>query len=323
MSKTSLDKSKIKFLLLEGVHQSAVDVLKAAGYTSIEYLTGSLPEAQLKEKIADAHFIGIRSRTQLTEEIFDHAKKLVAVGCFCIGTNQVHLRAARAAGIPVFNAPFSNTRSVAELTLAEIVMLMRGIPAKSEGAHRGAWDKSAANSWEIRGKTLGILGLGRIGLEVAKRAQGFGLELIAHDPYVSAAVAREAGIRLVTTEELFTESDYLTLHVGLTPQTTGIINERTIATMKKGVRILNCARGELIEEAALAAALLSGQVGGAALDVFTIEPPKDSPYFGLPNVILTPHIAGSTDEAQEAIGIQLACQVREYLKLGLLQSDFF
>ena len=181
MSKTSLDKSKIKFLLLEGVHQSAVDVLKAAGYTSIEYLTGSLPEAQLKEKIADAHFIGIRSRTQLTEEIFDHAKKLVAVGCFCIGTNQVDLNAARERGIAVFNAPYSNTRSVAELVLAEAILLLRGIPEKNASCHRGGWIKSAANSFEIRGKKLGIVGYGSIGTQLSVLAEGLGMQVYFYD----------------------------------------------------------------------------------------------------------------------------------------------
>ncbi|MGE7994053.1 Asd/ArgC dimerization domain-containing protein [Pseudomonas sp. NPDC089554] len=175
MSKTSLDKSKIRFLLLEGVHQNAVDTLKAAGYTNIEYLTGSLPDADLKEKIADAHFIGIRSRTQLTEEVFDCAKKLVAVGCFCIGTNQVDLNAARERGIAVFNAPYSNTRSVAELVLAEAILLLRGIPEKNASCHRGGWIKSAANSFEIRGKKLGIVGYGSIGTQLSVLAESVGI----------------------------------------------------------------------------------------------------------------------------------------------------
>jgi D-3-phosphoglycerate dehydrogenase len=186
--------------------------------------------------------------------------------------------------------------------------------------HAGKWEKKNLQGAELRGKTLGILGLGRIGLEVAKRAKGFGLEIIGSDPFVSAAVARENGIKLVTLDELIAGSDYITLHVGLTPQTAGVINAKNLAAMKKGVRIINCARGELIDDAALAAALKSGQVAGAALDVFVVEPPKDSPYANLDNVILTPHIAGSTAEAQEAVGIQIACQVREYLKLGVVQN---
>jgi len=201
-----------------------------------------------------------------------------------------------------------------------MISLARKLSAANNTMHAGKWEKKSLQGVELRSKTLGILGLGRIGLEVAKRARAFGMEIIGSDPFVSAAVARENGIALVTLEELFAKSDYLTLHVGLTPQTAGIINAKNIAAMKKGVRIINCARGELVEEAALAEALKSGQVGGAALDVFTVEPPKDSPFFGLDNVILTPHIAGSTAEAQEAVGIQIARQVREYLKLGVVQN---
>jgi D-3-phosphoglycerate dehydrogenase len=201
-----------------------------------------------------------------------------------------------------------------------MLALARKVPAANSSMHAGKWEKKNLQGAELRGKTLGILGLGRIGLEVAKRAKGFGLEIIGSDPFVSAAVARENGIRLVTLDELIAGSDYITLHVGLTPQTAGVINAKNLAAMKKGVRIINCARGELIDDAALAAALKSGQVAGAALDVFVVEPPKDSPYANLDNVILTPHIAGSTAEAQEAVGIQIACQVREYLKLGVVQN---
>jgi D-3-phosphoglycerate dehydrogenase len=201
-----------------------------------------------------------------------------------------------------------------------MLALARKVPAANSSMHAGKWEKKNLQGAELRGKTLGILGLGRIGLEVAKRAKGFGLEIIGSDPFVSAAVARENGIKLVTLDELIAGSDYITLHVGLTPQTAGVINAKNLAAMKKGVRIINCARGELIDDAALAAALKSGQVAGAALDVFVVEPPKDSPYANLDNVILTPHIAGSTAEAQEAVGIQIACQVREYLKLGVVQN---
>ncbi|MFP5229996.1 MAG: NAD(P)-dependent oxidoreductase, partial [Acidobacteriota bacterium] len=186
--------------------------------------------------------------------------------------------------------------------------------------HSGKWEKKSLQGSELRGKKLGIVGLGRIGLEVARRARQFGMELVGHDPFVSASIARENAIRLVSVEELFTMADFLTLHVGLTPQTTGIINAATLATMKRGVRIINCARGELVVEADLAAALQSGQVAGAALDVFHQEPPKDSPFTSLDNVILTPHIAGSTAEAQEAVGVQIALQVREYLKSGIAQN---
>jgi D-3-phosphoglycerate dehydrogenase len=257
---------------------------------------------------------------QVTDALLEHAPKLRVIGRAGVGVDNIDADAATRRGIVVMNTPGANAIAVAELTLGLMLALGRKLPQANASMHAGKWEKKSLQGVELRGKTLGILGLGRIGQEVAKRAQGFGMTLIGHDPFVSAAVAREAGIKLVSTEELFAESDYLTLHVGLTPQTAGILNERTLATMKKGVRILNCARGELIEEAALVAALQSGQVGGAAIDVFTVEPPKDSPLAGLPNVILTPHIAGSTDEAQEAIGIQLARQVREYLKLGVVQN---
>jgi D-3-phosphoglycerate dehydrogenase len=278
-------------------------------------LPGKLPEA-----LADADALVVRSAVQVDDALLEHAPKLRVIGRAGVGVDNIDADSATRRGIVVMNTPGANAVAVAELTIGLMLALARKLPLANSTMHAGKWEKKSLQGVELRGKTLGILGLGRIGLEVAKRAQGFGMTLIAHDPFVSAAVAREAGIKLVSTEELFADSDYLSLHVGLTPQTAGIVNERTIATMKKGVRILNCARGELIEEAALVAALQSGQIGGAALDVFTVEPPKDSPLAGLPNVILTPHIAGSTDEAQEAIGIQLARQVREYLKLGVVQN---
>ena len=220
----------------------------------------------------------------------------------------------------VMNTPGANAVAVAELTIGLMLALGRQLPKANIGMHAGKWEKKSLNGSELRGKTLGILGLGRVGLEVAKRARIFGMELIGHDPFVSAAVAREAGIKLVSVEELFKTADYLTLHVGLTPQTAGIINEASIATMKKGVRIVNCARGELIIDEALLDGLNSGKVAGAALDVFREEPPKNSPFTAFENVILTPHIAGSTAEAQEAVGVQIAMQVREYLKYGVVQN---
>jgi D-3-phosphoglycerate dehydrogenase len=278
-------------------------------------LPGKLPEA-----LADADALVVRSAVQVDDALLEHAPRLRVIGRAGVGVDNIDADAATRRGVVVMNTPGANAVAVAELTIGLMLALARKLPQANTTMHAGKWEKKSLQGVELRGKTLGILGLGRIGLEVANRARGFGMDLIAHDPFVSAAVAREAGIKLVTTEELFAGSDYLSLHVGLTPQTTGIINERTLASMKKGVRILNCARGELIEEAALVAALQSGQVGGAALDVFTVEPPKDSALVGLPNVILTPHIAGSTDEAQEAIGIQLARQVREYLKLGVVQN---
>jgi D-3-phosphoglycerate dehydrogenase len=218
------------------------------------------------------------------------------------------------------NTPGANAVAVAELTIGLMLALARKVPAANASMHAGRWEKKSLQGAELRGKTLGILGLGRIGLEVAKRARGFGIEIVGSDPFVSAAVARENGIRLVTLDELIAGSDYITLHVGLTPQTAGVINAKSLAAMKKGVRIINCARGELVDDAALAAALKSGHVAGAALDVFVEEPAKNTPYTELDNVILTPHIAGSTAEAQEAVGIQIAMQVREYLKLGVVQN---
>jgi D-3-phosphoglycerate dehydrogenase len=274
----------------------------------------------LHAEVADADGLVVRSAVQVDDALMAAAPNLRVVGRAGVGVDNVDAEAATRRGIVVMNTPGANAVAVAELTLALMIGLARNLPRANATMHAGKWEKKSLQGVELRGKTLGVLGLGRIGLEVARRARSFGMEIIGHDPFVSAAVARENAVRLVSTEELFREADYLTLHVGLTPQTHGIINENTIATMKKGVRIINCARGELIVESALAEALKSGQVGGAALDVFVTEPPKESPFFGLDNVILTPHIAGSTAEAQEAVGIQIAKQMREYLKLGVVQN---
>jgi D-3-phosphoglycerate dehydrogenase len=321
MSKTSLDKSKIKFLLLEGVHQSAVDVLKSAGYTSIEYLTGSLPEAQLKEKIADAHFIGIRSRTQLTEEIFDHAKKLVAVGCFCIGTNQVDLNAARERGIAVFNAPYSNTRSVAELVLAEAILLLRGIPEKNASCHRGGWIKSAANSFEIRGKKLGIVGYGSIGTQLSVLAEGLGMQVYFYDTVTKLPLGNATQVG-----NLQGMSDIVTLHVPETAATQWMIGEKEIRAIKKGGILINAARGTVVELQALADAIKDKHLIGAAIDVFPVEPRSndeefESPLRGLDNVILTPHIGGSTAEAQANIGLEVAEKLVKYSDNGTSVSS--
>ena len=278
-----------------------------------------LPDG-LPAALADADALVVRSAVQVDDALMAHAHKLRVIGRAGVGVDNIDAEAATRRGIVVMNTPGANAVAVAELTIGLMLSLARKVPAANASMHAGKWEKKSLQGAELRGKSLGILGLGRVGLEVAKRARGFGLEIIASDPFVSAAVARENGIRLVTLDELFTASDYLTLHVGLTPQTAGIINAKTLATMKKGVRIVNCARGELVEDAALAAALKTGQVAGAALDVFAVEPLKDSPYLELDNVILTPHIAGSTAEAQEAVGIQIAMQVREYLKLGVVQN---
>ncbi len=311
----------MKIVLAEKVSPATLAVLasepdwQVLTHDQVAEIPGGLPAA-----LADADALVVRSAVQADDALMEHAPKLRVIGRAGVGVDNIDAEAATRRGIVVMNTPGANAVAVAELTLGLMLALARKLPAANATMHAGKWEKKNLQGVELRGKTLGILGLGRIGLEVAKRARGFGMELVGHDPFVSPAVAREAGIKLVTTEELFAVSDYLTLHVGLTPQTAGIINERTIATMKKGVRILNCARGELIEDAALVAALQTGQVAGAALDVFRSEPLKESPYHNLPNVILTPHIAGSTGEAQEAVGIQIARQVREYLKLGVVQN---
>jgi len=278
-----------------------------------------LPEG-LPAALADADALVVRSAVQVDDALLEHAPKLRVIGRAGVGVDNIDAEAATRRGIVVMNTPGANAVAVAELTIGLMIALARKIPSANTTMHAGKWEKKNLQGTELRGKTLGILGLGRIGLEVAKRARGFGMEIMGTDPFVSPSLARENGIALVPTEELFAKSDYLTLHVGLTPQTQGIINAKTIATMKKGVRIVNCARGELVCDADLAAALKSGQVAGAALDVFAVEPPRDSPYFGIDNAILSPHVAGSTAEAQEAVGIQIAHQVCEYLKQGVVQN---
>jgi len=309
---------KMKIVLAEKVSPATLAVFAAE--PGWEVLThDQLPDG-LPAALADADALVVRSAVQVDDALMEHAPKLRVVGRAGVGVDNIDADAATRRGVVVMNTPGANAVAVAELTIGLMLALARKLPAANSTMHAGKWEKKSLQGAELRGKTLGILGLGRIGLEVAKRAKGFGLEIMGSDPFVSAAVARENGIKLVTLDELIAGSDYLTLHVGLTPQTTGVINAKSLAAMKKGVRIINCARGELIEDAALVAALKSGQVAGAALDVFAVEPLKDSPYFELDNVILTPHIAGSTGEAQEAVGIQIARQVREYLKLGVVQN---
>jgi len=308
----------MKIVLAEKVSPATLAVFQAEPGWDVkthDQLPDGLPAA-----LADADALVVRSAVQVDDELMTHAPKLRVIGRAGVGVDNIDAEAATRRGIVVMNTPGANAVAVAELAIALMIALARKLPMANATMHAGKWEKKNLQGSELRGKTLGILGLGRIGLDVARRARGFGMEIIGTDPFVSAAVARENGIAVVAMEELFAKADYLTLHVGLTPQTHGIINAKTLATMKKGVRIVNCARGELVVEADLVAALKSGQVAGAALDVFTVEPLKDSSYFGLDNVILTPHIAGSTAEAQEAVGIQIAQQVREYLKLGVVQN---
>jgi D-3-phosphoglycerate dehydrogenase len=308
----------MKIVLAEKVSPATLAVFAAE--PGWEVLThDKLPDG-LPAALADADALVVRSAVQVDGALLEHAPKLRVIGRAGVGVDNIDADAATRRGIVVMNTPGANAVAVAELTIGLMLALARKVPAANASMHAGKWEKKSLQGAELRGKTLGILGLGRIGLEVARRAKGFGLDVTGSDPFVSAAVARENGIKLVTLDELIAGSDYITLHVGLTPQTAGVINAKSLAAMKKGVRIINCARGELVDDAALVAAIRSGHVAGAALDVFTEEPPKNSPYAGLENVILTPHIAGSTAEAQEAVGVQIAMQVREYLKLGVVQN---
>jgi D-3-phosphoglycerate dehydrogenase / 2-oxoglutarate reductase len=317
--KTSYPKQDIRVLLLEGVSQTAVETFRAAGYSQIEYFAKSLPEDELKRAIAEAHIVGIRSRTHLTEDVLAHARRLIAVGCFCIGTNQVDLETAELAGIPVFNAPYSNTRSVAELVIAEAIMLMRGIPQKSAECHRGGWSKSAAGSHEARGKTLGIVGYGHIGTQVGVLTEGIGMNVIFHDieTKLSLGNARSAA----GLDDLLERSDVVTLHVPETPATQNMFGAAQMAKMKRGAHLINASRGTVVDIDALAAALQSGQIGGAAVDVFPLEPKGNddafvSPLRGIDNVILTPHVGGSTLEAQDNIGVEVAAKLVRYSDNG-------
>lgn len=317
--KFSLEKEKIRVLLLEGMHQSAVKTFTDAGYTNIEYLKTALDDADLEKKIRDAHIIGIRSRTQLTRDVLKKAKKLFAIGCFSIGTNQVDLPAAKQLGIPVFNAPFSNTRSVAELVIAEVIMLMREVPAKNAAAHRGDWLKSASKSFEVRGKNLGIVGYGHIGSQVSILAEALGMNVLYFDIEKKLSLGKAAPCQ--SLEELLKNSDVVTLHVPETPLTKNMIGEKQLALMKKDALLINASRGTVVDYPALATALKSGRLAGAAADVFPSEPASNDEKFvsvlqDFDNVILTPHIGGSTSEAQENIGIEVSEKLVKYSDNG-------
>jgi len=317
--KRSLSKDKIKVLLLEGVHQSAIKLFERQGYTNLEILPSSLSDDELVEKVKDVHIIGIRSRSQLTDKIFAAADKLIAVGCFCIGTNQVDLAAAKKHGVVVFNAPFSNTRSVAELVLAEVIMLLRGIPAKNASAHRGGWLKSAKNSFEARGKVLGIVGYGHIGSQLSVLAEQLGMQVRYYDvedklPMGNAQPAH-------TLDDLLAESDIVTLHVPETEQTRWMMGSRQFSGMKPNSLFINASRGTVVDIDALASALKSGHLAGAAIDVFPEEPKGNneefiSPLRGIDNCLLTPHVGGSTMEAQENIGVEVAGKLVRYSDNG-------
>lgn len=319
MAKVSLDKSKIKFLLLEGVHQNALDVLHNAGYTNIEYHKKALEPEELKEAIKDAHFVGLRSRTNLTADILEHANKLIAVGCFCIGTNQVDLVAAKEKGIPVFNAPYSNTRSVAELVLAEIILLMRQIPKANAEVHRGEWNKSAVGSHEVRGKKLGIVGYGHIGSQLSIIAESLGMNVYFYDVETKLPLGNAQQVN--TLEELLSSCDVISLHVPENPSTKNLMSAERIAQLKEGSILVNAARGTVVDIEALAAALEAGKIRGAAVDVFPVEPASAAEVFESPlrkfdNVLLTPHIGGSTVEAQENIGTEVALKFVKYSDNG-------
>jgi D-3-phosphoglycerate dehydrogenase len=316
----SLPKDKIKVLLLEGISETAIDLLKAAGYTQIDRRTTALDSVELRRALdGGVRLLGIRSRTQLTAAVIEGVRALVAVGCFSVGTNQVDLAACRAMGIPVFNAPFSNTRSVAELTMAEIVMLMRRIFPKSAAAHAGGWEKSAAGSNEVRGKTLGIVGYGNIGTQLAVLAEAMGMRVLYYD---HTEKLRHGNVEPTDTlDDLLARVDVVSLHVPETPATQGMIGEAQIARMKPGAFLINNSRGTVVDLDALAAALRAKRLAGAAIDVFPVEPSSNAEHFatplqGLDNVILTPHVGGSTEEAQERIGAEVARKLVEYSDVG-------
>jgi D-3-phosphoglycerate dehydrogenase len=308
----------MKIVLAEKVSPATLAVFKEQPDWTV--LTHDQLTNGLEAELADADALVVRSAVQVDAKMLEHAPKLRVIGRAGVGVDNIDAGAATARGVVVMNTPGANAIAVAELTLGMMIALARQIPKANATMHAGKWEKKSLQGVEIKGKTLGIVGLGRVGMEVAKRALGFGMTVVGYDPFVAPAVARENNVELAPIDDLFRRADYLTLHVGLTPQTEGLINATSLATMKKGVRIINAARGELVVDEALVAALQSGQVGGAALDVFRSEPLKESPYFELENVILTPHIAGSTNESQEAVGIQIARQVSDYLKLGVVQN---
>ncbi|WP_295366151.1 phosphoglycerate dehydrogenase [uncultured Succinivibrio sp.] len=315
----SLEKSKIKILLLEGVDPSAVDALNKAGYTNVEYQKKALDGQELLDAIENVHFIGIRSRTHLTAEVLQHAKKLIGIGCYCIGTNQVDLEAAAALGIPVFNAPFSNTRSVAELVTGEYLQLLRDIPARNALLHRGGWNKAANGCHEARGKTIGIIGYGHIGTQVGILAEALGLSVIFYDVENKMVLGNAKQVN--TLDELLENSDIVTLHVPELPTTKNMISRAQFAKMKDGVRFLNASRGTVVDIEALCEALRSGKVAGAAVDVYPKEPSKNGEEFVTPlrefdNVILTPHIGAGTEEAQKNIGTEVSEKLALYSDNG-------
>jgi len=316
---TSFDKSKLKILLLEGIHPSAERIFRDAGYQNIETVKTALTGEELKSRLEGVHFLGIRSRTTLTRDIFEAADKLVAVGCYCIGTNQVDLTAATEHGVVVFNAPYSNTRSVAELVLAEAILLLRGIPEKNAKAHRGGWAKTANDSFEIRGKTLGIVGYGSIGAQLSVLAEGLGMRVIFYDVVSKLPLGNAS--QIPSLEALLGQADIVTLHVPDLPSTRNLIDQERISQMKPKSILINASRGTVVDIDALTKALADSHLLGTAIDVFPVEPKSNndeflSPLRGFDNAILTPHIGGSTQEAQENIGVEVAEKLVRYSDNG-------
>jgi D-3-phosphoglycerate dehydrogenase len=308
----------MKIVIAEKISPAAVDLFKKESRWTV--ITPEQLDGKLASHLADADALIVRSAVDVNASLLEKAAHLRVIGRAGVGVDNIDLKAATSKGVAVMNTPGANAVAVAEHTLALMLALARHVCRANDLMRAGRWEKKSLQGSELRGKTLGIIGLGRIGMEVARRVRAFAMTVVAHDPFISPAIAREQGIRMAGLDEIYAEADYLSLHVGLTPQTTGMINSDSLRKMKRGVRLVNCARGELIDDAALADALKRGHVAAAALDVFSEEPPKNSPLLALENVITTPHIAGSTHEAQEAVGYQIALQVKEYLKHGVIQN---
>ena len=316
---TSYPKEKISILFLENISRTAVQFFNSEGYTNIKTLAGALTEDQLIKEIRGVHLLGIRSKTLVTPRVLEAAAKLQAIGCFCIGTNQVDLKAATRAGVAVFNAPYSNTRSVAELVIGASIMLIRRVTDKNTAAHKGIWMKEATGSYELRGKTLGIIGYGNIGSQLSVLAEGLGMKVLFYDTETKLPLGNAGLCR--TLKELVAHSDIVSVHVPEQPSTHQLIGKALLRHFKKGSLLINYARGTVIDQEAVAKALQSGQLGGAAVDVFPVEPEKNgdrfsSPLQGLPNVLLTPHIGGSTQEAQKNIALDVSQKMFNYLERG-------